>query len=78
MARIWCCSARVTLAQPLNVPGYPNSKNIIVDTKVRVEEEGEPSSLAITESVRNKIKACYTCQIEKIYDPSVDFILWEL
>lgn len=76
MANIWCCSARVTLAQPLNVPGYPNSKSIIVDVEVRTKE-GEPSDLAIIESVQRKMKACYRCQIEKIYNPSVNFILWE-
>jgi len=76
MACIWCCQAKVTTKEPLNVPGYSGTENS-VPVKVRTSSEREPTGEAIIAEARTLMDACYTAEVLDVSDPVTNFILWD-
>jgi hypothetical protein len=75
MACIWGCEASVTLNEPMNVPGYPQSTEITVRVKVRTESEKDPPDSSIIEAARRLMDACYPIGVVSIQKPTVNFLL---
>ena len=76
MACIWCCSARVTVKEPMDVPGYSGT-TFSVPVKVRTESMKEPSSKSIIVQARDVMDKCYTAEVVTVDAPQTDFLLWE-
>jgi len=75
MACIWGCQASVTLEKPMDVPGYPQSTEIIVNVKVRTESGRDPSDLSIIEATKKLMKDCYPVKVLSVQQPAVNFLL---
>lgn len=80
MAKLWCCSARVEVKEPIkNVQGLEGKTIISVPVKCRTEsdDEREPSDKTILKEARSVVDACYDAVIVRVFDPITLFILWD-
>ena len=76
MAQIWCCSATVTVENPLDVRGY-SGHTFSVKVKVRTESEKEPTDADVIKQVQALMASCYSAGIISIKNPTTNFLLWQ-